>query len=214
MIYSLIKLVKNMRKFLTVFGHTYLSKLKSKSFIITTLIVLILMTGVANIDHIIGLFSGEDDTEEVIVIDDTGNALETLKTMTENDNVSLVSYEDTEKAGKQAVEEEEYEGMLVIEEDETDTISAVLYENDANSALEMELEKELQQVKVALATEEAGVNAETLENIYADMAFEHVALDESAKTEEELNSTRGIVYVMVIVLYMTVLMYGQMIATE
>src|SRR5699024_8982045 len=38
--------------------------------------------------------------------------------------------------------------------------------------------------------------------------------DESAKTEEELNSTRGIVYVMVIVLYMTVLMYGQMIATE
>src|SRR5699024_12426991 len=55
---------------------------------------------------------------------------------------------------------------------------------------------------------------ETLENIYADMTFEHVALDESAKTEEELNSTRGIIYVMLFVLYITVLLYGQMIATE
>src|SRR5699024_8641606 len=34
------------------------------------------------------------------------------------------------------------------------------------------------------------------------------------KTEEELNSTRGIIYVMLFVLYITVLLYGQMIATE
>src|SRR5699024_12549037 len=69
-------------------------------------------------------------------------------------------------------------------------------------------------VKIALATEESGVDAETLENIYADMTFEHVALDESAKTEEELNRTRGIIYVRLFVLYISVLLYGQMIGTE
>src|SRR5699024_9055072 len=144
--YSLIRLVKNMRKFWTVFSHTYLSKLKSKSFIITTLIVLILMAGVSNIDHIIDLFSGEDNADEVIVIDHSNDALDPLVNMSAN--------------------------------------------------------------------KESGVDAETLENIYADMTFEHVALDESAKTEEELNSTRGIIYVMLFVLYITVLLYGQMIATE
>src|SRR5699024_12585997 len=40
------------------------------------------------------------------------------------------------------------------------------------------------------------------------------ALDESAKTEEELNRTRGIIYVMLFVMYITVLLNGQMIATE
>lgn len=203
-----------MRKFWTVFSHTYLSKLKSKSFIITTLIVLILMAGVSNIDHIIDLFSGEDNADEVIVIDHSNDALDPLVNMSENKDVSLVPFNDTEEAGKQAVESEEYDGLLVIEKDDDNTIGAVLYENDASSTIQMELQSELQQVKIALATEESGVDAETLENIYADMTFEHVALDESAKTEEELNSTRGIIYVMLFVLYITVLLYGQMIATE
>src|SRR5699024_8089875 len=185
-----------------------------KSFIITTLIVLILMAGVSNIDHIIDLFSGEDNADEVIVIDHSNDALDPLVNMSENKDVSLVPFNDTEEAGKQAVESEEYDGLLVIEKDDDNTIGAVLYENDASSTIQMELQSELQQVKIALATEESGVDAETLENIYADMTFEHVALDESAKTEEELNNTRGIIYVMLFVLYITVLIYGQMIATE
>src|SRR5699024_564735 len=39
-------------------------------------------------------------------------------------------------------------------------------------------------------------------------------VDESAKTEEELNIARGIVYVMIFILYMAVIIYGQMIATD
>lgn len=203
-----------MRKFWTVLAHTYLSKLKSKAFIITTAIVLILMVGVANIDHMIELFSGKDEQDEVIVIDNSSAALETLEGLTENNGITFVPFDEPEETGKQAVEAEEYEGLLIIDEDDANTISAVLYENDASSPLQMEIENELQQVKVALATEQAGVDADTLETIYSDMGFEHIALDESAKTEEELNSTRGIVYVMLFVLYFTVIMYGQMIATE
>src|SRR5699024_7759221 len=209
-----IRLVKNMRKFWTVFSHTYLSKLKSKSFIITTLIVLILMAGVSNIDHIIDLFSGEDNADEVIVIDHSNDALDALVNMSENNDVSAVPFHDTVAGGKKAVESAEYEGLMGLEKGGGHTIGAVVYENDASSTIQMELQSELQQVKIALATEESGVDAETLENIYADMTFEHVALDESAKTEEGLNSTRGIIYVMLFVLYITVLLYGQMIATE
>src|SRR5699024_11537092 len=110
-----IRLVKNMRKFWTVFSHTYLSKLKSKSFIITTLIVLILMAGVSNIDHIIDLFSGEDNADEVIVIDHSNDALDALVNMSENKDMSLVPFYDSAEAGKQAQEWEDYEGLLGIE---------------------------------------------------------------------------------------------------
>ena len=41
-----------------------------------------------------------------------------------------------------------------------------------------------------------------------------MALDETAKTDEELNAARGIVYIMLFVLYMAVIIYGQIIATD
>src|SRR5699024_12253538 len=97
-----------MRKFWTVFSHTYLSILKSKSFIITTLIVLILMAGLSNIDHIIDLFLGEDNADEVILIDHSNDALDSLVNMSENKDVSLVPFNDTEEAVNQAVEFEAY----------------------------------------------------------------------------------------------------------
>ena len=45
-------------------------------------------------------------------------------------------------------------------------------------------------------------------------AFETVAFQENAKTEEELNSARGLVYIILFVIYFSVLMYANMIATE
>src|SRR5699024_1040291 len=62
--------------------------------------------------------------------------------------------------------------------------------------------------------EQAGFDEATLESINEQVAFEKVALDEGTKTEEELNQARGIVYVMLFVLYMAVIIYGQMIATD
>src|SRR5699024_943785 len=76
------------------------------------------------------------------------------------------------------------------------------------------IENQLQQFKVALATERAGIDESTFALIYEEVPFETVALDETAKTEEELSGTRGIVYVMLFLLYLTVMLYGQMIATE
>ncbi len=50
--------------------------------------------------------------------------------------------------------------------------------------------------------------------IYAPVTLDTEQLDDSARTAEEMNQSRGLVYVMLFVLYMTVLVYGQMIATD
>src|SRR5699024_12817196 len=97
-------------------------------------------------EYIIELLSVDDNAHEVIVIEHSNDALDPLVNMSENKDVSLVPFNDTEEAGKQAVESEEYEGLLVIEKDDDNTIGAVLYENDASSSIQMELQSELQQV--------------------------------------------------------------------
>ncbi|PAF11700.1 hypothetical protein CHH61_25890, partial [Shouchella clausii] len=60
-----------MNNFMTILLHTYLSKLKTKSFIVTTLITVVIVAGLANLSGIIDYFD-KDDKERIAVIDETG----------------------------------------------------------------------------------------------------------------------------------------------
>src|SRR5699024_6381886 len=82
------------------------------------------------------------------------------------------------------------------------------------STVEMTIEQVLQQFKTMAATEEAGVNEEQLALINEPLQFEKIALSEGVKSEEEMNQARGMVYVMLFVLYMAIIIYGQMIASD
>ena len=206
-----------MSKFWIVLSHTYFSRLKSKAFIITTLIVLLFIVGAANIESIIQLFSGEHKADQVIVIDESDELFEPLQTSIAqvDEDIELILYEKSEEEGKTDVQDDEFDALLVLKMDENDLPTATYYENNASwSFIESTLEQQLQQIKTAIAAEQAGFDEATLESINEQVAFEKVALDEGTKTEEELNQARGIVYVMLFVLYMAVIIYGQMIATD
>lgn len=206
-----------MNKFWIVLSHTYFSRLKSKAFIISTIITLLFIAGIANIQSIINLFTGDDEVEQVLVIDKSEQILEVLQTgIAETDeNLELIPFQDTEEAGKEAVLADNYAGLLRIEMDNNQLPVATYFENNAaESWREATIKQQLQQIKTALATEQAGVDSETLAKIYEDVPFEKIALDEATKTDEELMQARGIVYIMLFVLYMAVIIYGQMIATE
>src|SRR5699024_12645329 len=58
------------------------------------------------------------------------------------------------------------------------------------------------------------VDEQMMRSIYDDESFQRVALEESGKADEVVGEARGIVFVMVFLLYMAILIYGQMIATE
>lgn len=206
-----------MRKFGVVLGHTYWTRLKSKAFIISTVVMILFITLFANIDVIIKLFVGEDETKTVAVIDEADVFYAQLETMLKEskEEISLKKYEDDVETGKEQVMNEAVDGLLVITTDQAGLPEATYYENDATeSMVQVTLQQLLQQIKVLLATEQAGIDAATLQEIQAPLAFEKIALDETAKTEDEIFAAQGIVYVMLFVLYMAVIIYGQMIATD
>lgn len=206
-----------MSKFWIILSHTYFSRLKSKAFIISTVIALLFIAGVANIQTIIEFFTSSDEKEQVIVIDESELFITPLEMVVNEvaDDIQLIPYKENVETGIAAIQEEEYNALLLIEADENNFPIATYYENNAaQSSLERVIEQQLQQVKIAIATEQAGVDQATLATIYEQMPFEKIALDEATKTEEELNQARGIVYIMLFVLYMAVIIYGQMIATD
>ncbi|MBU8566893.1 ABC transporter permease [Virgibacillus pantothenticus] len=205
-----------MNKFWIILGHTYTTRIKSKTFIITTLITLILIFALTNIKTIIDVFS-DGEADQIAVIDETN---ELYKPLTENmkqtsEEIELTLYDGTEEEAKQAVEEEDYTALIVLTMNENKLPKATYYANSiSQSSLQTTLEQQLQQLKAMYATEQAGVDPVALAMINEPVTFDTVALDKSVKTEEELNQARGIVYIMLFLLYITVIMYGNMIATD
>ncbi|MBU8790387.1 ABC transporter permease [Oceanobacillus caeni] len=205
-----------MNKFWVILSHTYLSKLKAKPFIISTIISLLFVVALANIQSIIDLFT-DDEVDQIAVIDESNTLFVPLTTNVEaaSNDLELVEFDGTVEEGKDAVINEEYNALLVITLNDKQLPEASYYANNiSDTGDQILLEQQVQQLKVALATQYSGIDEKALMEINEPVTFQATALDETAKTEEELNQARGIVYVMLFVLYITVMSYGQLIMTD
>src|SRR5699024_5163488 len=205
-----------MNKFWIILSHTYSNKVKTKTFIITTALMLLLVISAVNFQSIADFFS-DDSKDRIAVIDETETLFSPLKENIEsvNDELELVAFSESEEAAKNAVESEEYAALVKLALNDKGLPEAVYYANDITDAEEQQaLQEQLQQLKVGMAIEQAGVDQEAIAAINQPVDFEMIALDEGAKTMEEMFQAQGIVYVMVFLMYMVVIMYGSMIATD
>lgn len=203
-----------MNKFWIVLFHTYFSKLKTKSFIITTAVMLVLLIGLGNITKIIELF---DDSKQTIgVVDQTGTVFEEIKLeMSAIDtNVEIKAFK-TENEAKKRIVSEELTGYLLIESDPQEILKGVYKANTlTDTTISSQLSGVLSQIKARIVANELQLSEKQIRALNTPAAFKTVAFKENAKTEEELNATRGLVYIILFVIYFSVLMYANMIATE
>ncbi|MYL30625.1 ABC transporter permease [Halobacillus halophilus] len=205
-----------MNKFFIMMGHTYKNRVKSKSFVITTLIMLVFIFAVSNLQTFIEMFSGEEDEHRIAVLSESETWTAAFeRSLASSDAAVAEVYEGTLEEAKQEVEDGKYEAVVDIRSGTGELPEATYYANQiANIEASEPVRQALQQVKIEQVTEEAGVAPETLQQISAPVSFELQALEERAKSAEELNQTRGIVYIMLFFMYFAVIMYGQMISTE
>ncbi|MEH7385325.1 ABC transporter permease [Bacillus sp. JJ1521] len=205
-----------MSKFWIILFHTYVSKLKTKSFIITTLITALIIFGLANIQTIIEKFD-KDETSHVAVLTESEGLYQayeqTLTAM--SSDIVIEKMNKTEEQAKELVTAEEITGYLILTET-PEGLPEGVYKAPSitDSEITGQLEQALQQLKVTIATTKAGLSADQINELYAPVQFEKQALEENAKSEEELNQARGLVYVLLFVIYFAVIMYANMIAME
>jgi ABC-2 type transport system permease protein len=206
-----------MNNFWIILFHTYLTKLKTKSFLVTTLLTVVLVLALTNINNIIDVFDNNGGKEKVAVLDETGQLYEPLKTQvaTINKDITLSLYKGTETEAEKAVENEEYRGVIQIRFNEENLPEATYKAMSiADSALFADLQTSLQQLKTMLAASQINLTSDQLQKLYEPVPFEQIALEKNAKTEEELNQARGLVYILLFIIYFAVIMYANMIAME
>ncbi|MEH7417753.1 ABC transporter permease [Neobacillus drentensis] len=206
-----------MNSFWIILFHTYLNKLKTKSFLVTTLLTIVIVLAITNINNIIDLFDKNGGKDKVAVIDRTGQLYEPYKQQVKkvNKEIQLTFFKGSEEQAEKLVNKGEYAGVIQLgvngEKLPEATYKAM---SIADSTLYTDLQTGLQQLKTMLAASQINLAPEQLQKLYEPVSFKKFALEKNAKTEEELNQARGLVYVLLFVIYFAVIMYANMIAME
>jgi ABC-2 type transport system permease protein len=196
--------------------HTYRSKIKSKPFMISTLITIALLFVVTNMNEITKMFGGEEEVK-VGVIDKTGNTLPVLKEQLKaaGADIKAEAFSKSEKDAESSVLNGDLDGLLILDKDTSGIITGSYKAEDVtNQDLITDIEMALQQIKNKSAAESIGLNQEQLAAIYLPVTFEKESLSDTAKSEEEAAQVYILVYVLLFFMYMSVMMYGSMIAVE
>lgn len=206
-----------MSRFWVILFHTYVSKLKTKSFIITTLVTALILVGLTNMTNIIDYFNNGKGEEKVAVMDETGELYPLLEAQlkTVNEKLIVEEFKGSETEAEAQVEGEHFQGLLILNYNEA-MLPIATYKSlsVADFVIPSDLQASLQQVKSQLAASQLQLTPEQLGKLSEPVSFERIALKNNAKTQEELSEARGLVYVILFVIYFAVIMYANMIAME
>ncbi len=206
-----------MNSFWIIFWHTYLSKFKTKSFLITTIVTVLFILGISNMNRIIDAFDKNGAKDKVAVLDTSGKLYAPLKNQVKSINKGIVleNYQGTLSKAESEVKKGDYTGLLVLKVDGKGMPEATYKANTiADSAVYSDLQTSLQQIKTMIASSQINLTPAQLQKLYEPVSFKKVALEKNAKTEEQLGQARGLVYVLLFVMYFAVIMYANMIAME
>ncbi|WP_173917021.1 ABC transporter permease [Halobacillus sp. Marseille-Q1614] len=209
-----------MNKFLIMVGHTFASRVKTKSFIITTIVTLSLIFLITNIQTIMEAFDsgeGESDQTSIMVLSENEEWADGLvESLNASESFSAEVADQPVDEIKQEVEEGEGDtAALELIEGESGLPEANYYTVESLPPMDNEIvQQSLQQVKMGAISSEAEVDPAVLAALQTPPAFNEVSLGEEGSTAEEMAQTQGVVYVMLFLLYLSVLLYGNMIVTE
>jgi len=210
------------------------NKLRTKSFVVTTLIIAVILSIVVNLPYIISKFSNDDEPDRIGFVENDAPAvtdrLQAYYASQEKPNIELVGYPDAgsaeanEAAMKERVKNKEIKGYLDFETEGL-PFPAVTYKSEKlmDTGRTSSLSGALQAIKADIILSGANLTDEQRAALAQPVQIEAVqittiegtgSIGEEGKTVEEQALAFGLVYALIIVLAMGIMITGQLIATE
>lgn len=199
------------------------NKLRSKAFVVMTIILTVLLIVVGNLPYLIDkIGGGSGEATKVGYVEGAQpqviEGLNMYYSQLPEPDVELVTY-PSEAGLKDALENGDINGYLTFVDDTATGFPAATY--NAKSAFSggasSSLMGALQQVKNDAVIKEVGMTEEQKQQLStpASLVTQKVSFtDEVGKTEDEQGMAIALTYVMIILLFMAVMISGQLIATE
>ena len=211
-------------KFWFLTKNSLQKKMKSKTFIIVNILLLIVLVALINIDRVVMLFGGNFDKQNnIMVLDNTNKTYEIFKKTIDSEETIIdtgLKYKvkkvsDEKKAKKQIKKDEDI--LLIINNDENDIINVTMITYGyINSNLYQLINSSITASKQNLAMEEIGISAEELAKISKSVEIKREYIEKNKSKEEEQNEfIMGIVTPIVIFpFFMLITLVVQMVGAE
>ncbi|NDI35253.1 ABC transporter permease [Chengkuizengella sediminis] len=224
-----------MNKLFTVAAFTIRNKLKTKAFIITTLIIALIMCIGLNVPYIITVFSSDEPVKIGFLEDNSeiATSVQQYFQKQEDADVEIVLFgekntiEENEQMAMDKLNEGEIEGYIQLKNEEVDGFPIVVYTSETSLGynLQAEFQNVFKLLKTDIVAKEMGLSSDEQTILLAPVSFESVELTDTTdttqggtqaegKNESEEKISLFISYAVIILLFMGIMISGQLIATE
>ncbi|MDE6702986.1 MAG: ABC transporter permease [Muribaculaceae bacterium] len=196
----------------TIIAREYLERVKRKSFIISTILMPLFMVGLMVLPALIAIFQTPEE-KVIAVVDESGVIARTLQ------NGDETKFVVVERPMAELLGNEDYYGVLNIGGDIIENPSNVtLYTHSASSmSLESYISGQIKETVESVRLRKYNIDnlPEILAAVNADVKLQTFRIDEgdeASETSSTLSYLIGII--MSFMLYMFILIYGQMVMTS
>ncbi len=195
-----------------VIRREYLERVRKKSFIITTILMPLVMIALMVTPALIMIFS-EGSTTRISVVDKSGVIAPELK------NTGVVLFSATDSTVEAAHARDSIDAVLLIPANILETGAGVqLYSDNASSmSVESEITSQINEVLEHLRISNYNIENfdEILDKVKADVEIQSFRFDEDNEAKQASTAlSYGLGIVLTMLLYMCMLLYGQMVMTS
>lgn len=206
-----------MSKFLATFGLTYKNKIKTKAFMIFTVIVILLMILGANINKIVDLFDGGND--KIGVVTNNEQIYKTLKSQGSKlyDDASFKKVSD--KKAHRLVKNEKLDRAYMIKIKDKNQLSAKILSRDTVSNEDKQkLKSVLTTMQTQIVAHDLKLSPQDLKQLQSHSAVDSEVITKHGKQSQLNASEKGfnmiIIYIGVMLMFFIILNYGNQVAME
>lgn len=196
-----------MNKIPLIIRREYLSRVKKRSFLLTTFLVPLFLIVVYVIAIVLTARSFESSRATVHVIDQSGLFQGRL---TDTRNVSFVAVsDDVANAKADVMEGASKTYLLIIPERVDETPTVELFSSDiASLGTQEAISSQLEEVLRDIAFEKAGVDRETVENIRPHINVQAKEITPEGEKQSSAGAAMGVAMALSVLIYICLLLYG------
>ncbi len=226
-----------MNSFWTVVGFTAKNKFRGKAFIITTLIIALIISIGINLPYIITQFDkGESSAKQIGYIQSqqeqdagtaTGNSLKAYFDAAEGSKINMMAFPDkgdaaqNEEQLQDAIKDGAINGYLEFGEMSDSGYPAMSYKSEKllDISITESLQTALQNIRLQTALQDAGLSEGQLAALQAPIKITTLQIATAGSGGEGKSSAQqgvnmGLIYFIIIFLFMAIMTSGQLIASE
>ncbi|GFZ90965.1 hypothetical protein GCM10008018_41590 [Paenibacillus marchantiophytorum] len=219
-----------MNSTMTVIKFTFMSRFRSKSFRVMSIILILLLSILVHLPTLIDKLSSHDAIKIGVVggkqADLTGKLAAFYQNQM-NPEIIIVPLQDAGSSGsneafaKQQIADKHIKGYLEFSDEMAGGFPKMIYKSEGTMefSLKNKLQTALQLIKTDVALQSIGLAADQKANIQASISLETLQISTnneavSGKTESQMVMSYALVYAMLFMLYMGVIGFGNMVAME